>query len=630
MQTQNAGLKSRILKHLLLAACFLTFYCQYFEDISPPENIPEGTPLNIPEADKKFFGQNALRLYEAGDPKKKIRVAKIYVFNRPISLKDKEFDNCEGFFDCTDKFIPRVINFFHWTTEKSVIANEVLFREGSVTNLERVAESERLVRRLISIKEARIYLLPAENDPDTYDVYIYAEDKLTSTVNSDVEFNGGAYRVFLSAGDLNFFGRLIELSAIYNRVNFVNTYGIDAGQARFLGTTLELRTFFRESFVGAQTGFEVGGEHNYTEQTILLQRGTRLGRFRSFRSLRDRYAFFTSLSHGQGVRYRFTGADVEIVQDPVNGRFYQMILGRELLTWDAEIWRAFGRLDRLELGLGFGQDKDKTYFSSASQQFSINPAELSGVSEAAKDEFLPVQEDGRFIKLGVNLRSIDFVTRKNFQLFTFNEDLFRGVSLINVFRFANPAFGLPDNYTQIDTTFSYIYDQNAIRNNFTIRRRGRKKHTDGGGWINDFFTADNRFFYFTKHGTYALRSNFGIGYNLDRDNKFEFGGDYVRGFVDRSVVGDLSYLLSLEFRTLPVRFWYFALGGILFFDYGQVTQGIPQRADQLKPEPVLGLGFRSSAVEFDNNIFRFDLGFPLRAGSFEIANQVSFGLRHTF
>ncbi|MEN9578861.1 MAG: hypothetical protein RJA70_1870 [Pseudomonadota bacterium] len=109
------------------------------------------------------------------------------------------------------------------------------------------------------------------------------------------------------------------------------------------------------------------------------------------------------------------------------------------------------------------------------------------------------------------------------------------------------------------------------------------------------------FGYGATGGTGRLR-----GYNLG-----EFAGP---GVVDT----------NLEFRSTPVHFFSVNAGGVLFFDAGGAFRGIEREAgykgagvarhfELMDSGHAAGVGVRLLAPQLDRDVFRIDVGFPLRA-----------------
>jgi hypothetical protein len=71
---------------------------------------------------------------------------------------------------------------------------------------------------------------------------------------------------------------------------------------------------------------------------------------------------------------------------------------------------------------------------------------------------------------------------------------------------------------------------------------------------------------------------------------------------------------------------YLLLAGVAFFDYA----GVGASMQALQWNPILGVGLRSVLYEFDNNVFRFDIGYNLNEPEFSLLNALQFGMSHSF
>lgn len=587
------------LRYCIVAMLVLLANCQPFEDISYPKDLNKEMPMLPEDAAKQKLSSEQM----FSDDSKKVNINRIFIINRPISEKKEPVAN--------------FVNYFHWTTEKFIIYNELMFHENTTTKVEFVNESARLLRSLPVIKDAAIYLVPVnaseqESEPEAYDAYIYTRDRISSTVRWGLTGSGGYNKLNLEAGETNIFGRMYELKALYERENMVDSFALAAGQSRLLETNLYVNGLYGLNFVD--------GNANY--QTISAAFG------RPFIRTTDKYAWGASFIKSRGTQYRFLGSEIETVTDPVTGEDLSMTLGRDYIKTEIFGSRGWGRLDRLELKAGLGQKIDQFYFIDPAHQYKMTHEKLA-VSSEARDEFLPYHDRRRYGSFGVSYKSIDYLTRKNYQKYLFTEDLYRGYHISTTLWRAIPDSTLPDNFTTTETQLLYVFDKNSHRNVTTVER-GAEFQIDRETVINDRFMINNRYYYFFDSGTIAARIFYGQGNNLERDSRFEMGGDFIRGYPFRYNTGNTAWLTSLEYRTPPLRFSYFAFGAVAFADIGQVEKHHFQKPTDLIPHPAVGIGLRSGIVEFDDNIFRLDFGFPLRNPEIGLFNMFSFGLSHSF
>ena len=89
------------------------------------------------------------------------------------------------------------------------------------------------------------------------------------------------------------------------------------------------------------------------------------------------------------------------------------------------------------------------------------------------------------------------------------------------------------------------------------------------------------------------------------------GGDgRLRGWPSSYFVGKDLLVYNVEFRTRPLQVLSCQLGGAVFYDVGDATNGL----SSLDPKQSVGLGFRALFPQLDRVVFRGDLGFPLQKG----------------
>ncbi|HMY10068.1 MAG TPA: hypothetical protein PKC74_00495, partial [Turneriella sp.] len=93
-----------------------------------------------------------------------------------------------------------------------------------------------------------------------------------------------------------------------------------------------------------------------------------------------------------------------------------------------------------------------------------------------------------------------------------------------------------------------------------------------------------------------------------------------------SVTPSAGVLSSVEYRSPALKLPYLLLAGVAFFDYAGVGTGM----QNLQWNPIVGLGLRSMLYEFDNNVFRLDIGYNLNDPEFSLLNSLQFGMSHTF
>lgn len=93
-------------------------------------------------------------------------------------------------------FVQKTGNTINFNTRERVILNNLLFTSGDVVDPLIIADSERILRELPYIKDARIYLKPRPDNPDIVDVEIITKDVLALSFDLEArDFDSGILRV---------------------------------------------------------------------------------------------------------------------------------------------------------------------------------------------------------------------------------------------------------------------------------------------------------------------------------------------------------------------------------------------------------------------------------------------------
>jgi outer membrane protein assembly factor BamA len=106
-------------------------------------------------------------------------------------------------------------NKLHITTGKDVIEGQLLFKKGDLFQLDKLEESERLLRKNRYIKDARI--TPTQLCNNAVTIQVQTQDHWTLTPGFSLGSSGGESRSGLSLQEHNLFGLGKSLSLKYNR-----------------------------------------------------------------------------------------------------------------------------------------------------------------------------------------------------------------------------------------------------------------------------------------------------------------------------------------------------------------------------------------------------------------------------
>lgn len=574
---------------LVAAFLFIAAHCTKFDghvDVIPPDISAALTVL------EKLTPHDRVAL---GISQETVNIGTIRILNQTV-LPDSDF------------FAP-LLNNLHFVTQKDVIFDELNLLEGDTVPLWRIYDAERYVRALAPIKQA-VIVRQKNKDTGKTDLVVVTEDKITAQVNGSATGSGGYSNFGLLATESSLFGRLYSLTGSYTRENFRDFAGVSFGKQRINGSRWQFST-------SANAGFS-DSKYNYISQGITI----------GHPFLRDgqKHSFTLSTRYTNGVGYDYYGSGVRKGSD--GGKEFELIYRTRVEQVSAQYLYGIGKNNRIEFGPGVQHYVRRDYYIFPEDQYTQGETAELAVSEAAKAYYRPQQYSSRSVSFTVNTRNGNFVPMKNFQRYLFVEDQFEGLRTGTTISHANPSLGLPDHYTA--TAFAASWQKNlfeqAARTELSVGRGATFWHNGTEYPTDDSWSAEWKAFYFTKLGTLAIRESATMGFHLTAEKRSQIGSMFGRGFYYGSIFPDAGFLSSLEYRSPGLKLPYILLAGVAFFDYA----GVGTTLGTLSWNPIVGLGLRSMLYEFDNNVFRFDVGFNLNDSKFNLLNSLQFGLSQSF
>lgn len=510
-----------------------------------------------------------------------------------------------------DDFFAPLINNLHYVTTRETIASELNFRSGRKVRRWELYDAERYIRMLDPIKQAKLIATPNKETGKT-DITVLTQDRLSAYVRGGGAGSGGYSSFSIQAGETSLFGRLYNVGVSYTRENFRDFVGFSAGKQRIAGTRWEISANSVDGFVGSA--------HNYT--------GKGIGISHPFLVDGQRHSFSLSASYVQGISYEYLGGGIRQGIDTATGKPFDLIHRQRVESLAAEYLYGIGKKMRLEFGPGFRHYISKDYFVQPQDQFTIRDTRELMISERSRNFYQYEQYSSRAVSFAVNTRVGDFVPMMNFRRYLFTEDQFEGFRTSARITYADPAFGLEDHYTRTAAAASYSdnYRQKRFRLEAGIGRTATFWRQRYEIPRDDAWNMDVRFFQFVRYGTFAVRQYISSGNNMSVGARNQIAAEFTRGFLYGSVIPSAGVLSSIEYRSPAWKLPYLLLAGVAFFDYA----GVGPSMQALQWNPIVGLGLRSMLYEFDNNVFRFDIGYNLNDPEFSLLNALQFGMSHTF
>lgn len=510
-----------------------------YKSLFAEESIPVDT-LEDPQRSEVYF-----EAYE-GTVIRSIRVVKVDV------LEGSVVDTL--YFSASE--VSRLINQFHVNTNNSVIRKQLLFHRGDDLDPYLMADSERNLRSLPYIQDAKIYLKKTSENENLTDVVIVVKDRFSWAA----ELKGNLEEYFLVAGNGNFLGSGNKFEVAYLRSSINEP-------KNGLSSELSFRNI-RKSFVNAT--FFTGSSFQY--------QGSGLRISRPFISPEIRYTgefLYSNTLRRKDILF----GDSIYADVPVDSRVVD--------TW---------------LSKGFNFDRRKTVNVSVrylNNKFSQRPLVKSDSNE--------VYQNRRTVLGGLFFSEINYYKATNILAFNITEDVPVGYLMSVVAGEDQTEFdtryytGLQLAYGAF-TPYGY-FSFNAGAGRFWFDQNSINKVADFNG---NYFTPlinlngiQNRTFfkgyYFTSDELSAPQVA-----SLITDNR-------VRNIEGTGIAGNKVISATIEsVFFLPKGIYGFRFAPYLFTDFGHVVEN-RIRSSFTNNYQTLGAGIRikNESLIFDTIEFRF-------------------------
>jgi hypothetical protein len=178
------------------------------------------------------------------------------------------------------------------------------------------------------------------------------------------------------------------------------------------------------------------------------------------------------------------------------------------------------------------------------------------------------------------------------RLYPIREELGSSRTFFGTFAAAQYTVGLGDGFARVSVQHTAEADSNSIADaavDFDLRIVTPRL---GVGRL--IFDAGA----FNRYRNYLNRTSY-LG-----------GSGRLRGYPSNYFSGKDLVVYNFEFRSRPIEILSCQLGGAAFFDAGDAANGM----NQLRPKHSVGFGFRVLFPQLDRLVFRGDIGFPLERG----------------
>jgi hypothetical protein len=114
-------------------------------------------------------------------------------------------------------------------------------------------------------------------------------------------------------------------------------------------------------------------------------------------------------------------------------------------------------------------------------------------------------------------------------------------------------------------------------------------------------------------GRLVVNTSFSNRYrNYLNSRAFAGGDDRLRGYPTNFFFGNDTVFYNLEFRSTSIEILKAQVGGVLFYDAGDVATDF----NALRAKQSVGFGLRTLFPQVNRSVFRMDFAFPLQRGPF--------------
>ena len=556
-------------------------------------------------------------------------------------------------------FWPNFINWFHVKTRDRVVRQELLVRVGQRWDAARVAESARNLRKLFVLAVVRA--VPCRgSDAGKVVLLVATKDLWSIRLNMKVSMVGATVQQLLvQPTEQNFLGRNKQLS-LRLRLQQLNVDGFrlrdkfSVGQLyideRLFGTRLYFAEVLDLVFAGdvpcagSVSANRLSGEVLRRTAGDLWcptsEPGDLEGVYAYLRLWRPLYALDTRWGFGawawanvrQVRSYQQPGPVIRTASHERNGVTYHVPRVYDVREFfgAANVVRSFGRDIKFDI---YGGAAAYSRHYAPPDPFPFDEATRQWYSET----LLPLSEDAAMLFVTYHSRDTRYVKLFNIDSFALTEDFLLGHDVKLEGRFALGLTSVSQGYIEgrLEGSYRLYRKDNLLTAALTARTRYMPSLRAGGidGPMVDWFLSAQIKNAFPRLwiGRFHLHLQSVMRHNDLLKNSIFLGGDTgLRGYPSLHFEGRNLLSVNAEYRSLPINLLTLHMGFVLFYDGGALYGG-PDPADPTRDLPftyrqTVGLGLRALFPQFDREVLRVDLGFPLSgsAGEFGTWFSVSF------
>jgi hypothetical protein len=478
-------------------------------------------------------------------------------------------------------WVGRTANRLHVTTREAVIRRALLFSEGDRVRERRIYETERLLRAMPFVKNARID--PVVQPDGTVVARVQVRDAWTTQVNAGYSQVGGQKSLFLEIDEKNFLGTGKSVAYDYSKDHERSTWGFSYGDPQLFGSRWTL-----------------GAHLQYLSD----------GFVRSFNLERPFFALDTPWSTGVALSQKRTSLylydqGVEVFQAPFIQDEVRLAGARAFHQTETRVWRG---------GLLFKrQDTSYGLITQTGPPGPLSPPTLTDRRLRGPALTLSTQEDA--FESFEDLQGMD--TPEDYNL-AWTAQMELGMYS----RSLGSSMTAPFFRIQADKGWSSSSENLTL---LTASWDGRKPST--GLEDSHLAVALVQYHKWTSNQILAALAAVDVACRPDPERWYYMGGDQgMRGFPNQLHPGDARWLVSFDYRLLTEQRWWglVRLGYSAFIDMGSVRRMDGQGWSRVYSDVGVGLrlgNLKSSA----GRVILLSVAAPLNREPYQSRWQITVG-----
>ena len=520
---------------------------------------------------------------------------------------------------------PDWLNIFHATSRSPVVRQSILLEPGDRYNQVLIDQSARNLRQL-PLTLAVALILPVrgrDSPPGTVKLLAITKDVWSLRPNASFEYVDGTFTYLTaSISETNLAGRhmqaalraTLEQGALSVSERYINQ--------RLMGERLALEERFAVVF--NRDNFDYEGIEADVDLSQPLY------------SLRDRWSWRLKLDAHHRIERDLIGPDVRTFDDPATPMIEELPhawRSREVLA-EASVTRSFGFAFKVNLTLGHAVQIQRNRFGVTEQERDAYAPELV---EAFERDVLARSEVSSSPFVGLDLFTTDFVALRNINTYALAEDFRLGPRFTTRFSHSERLLGASASFERIVNSFTWrwllldrVEDPSRRGDLLSLSLSQATRYQDASFQDNTLTASLRNVSPVLASGRLVNRLLATYRFNDLTNVRDVLGGDSgLRGYAAGEFQGRSRLSVNTEWRTLPIEFYTFHLGLVVYYDVGGVAD--EEDLSDLAVYHTPGVGFRLLNPSSNRTVFRGDWGFPLNppvGGVFP--GSASFGFEQAF